>query len=107
MSFFKDTATTGICTLSLHDSLPIYGTADAQRGAVPRDLRPALGAQPADRAIRPDRAVLRQIGAAAFGRSEEHTSELQSRQYLVGRLLLEENRHTEGLAVLRKHPAVT
>src|SRR3712207_7978106 len=30
----------------------------------------------------------------AFGRSEEHTSELQSRQYLVCRLLLE-NKHAE------------
>src|SRR3712207_7859420 len=36
----------------------------------------------------------------AGGRSEEHTSELQSRQYLVGRLLLEKNKVVEarGLA---------
>src|SRR3712207_8621656 len=30
-----------------------------------------------------------------FHRSEEHTSELQSRQYLVCRLLLEKNKHTQ------------
>src|SRR3712207_7387843 len=30
------------------------------------------------------------------GRSEEHTSELQSRQYLVCRLLLEKKKKTEG-----------
>src|SRR3712207_8127589 len=31
------------------------------------------------------------LGTAHLGRSEEHTSELQSRQYLVCRLLLEKN----------------
>src|SRR3712207_8766595 len=35
------------------------------------------------------------VGAASFGRSEEHTSELQSRQYLVCRLLLEKKTDTE------------
>src|SRR3712207_8533136 len=33
-------------------------------------------------------------------RSEEHTSELQSRQYLVCRLLLEKNNHTSRLSIL-------
>src|SRR3712207_8609239 len=32
--------------------------------------------------------------ALAFARSEEHTSELQSRQYLVCRLLLEKKKYT-------------
>src|SRR3712207_8426458 len=36
-------------------------------------------------------------------RSEEHTSELQSRQYLVCRLLLEKNKTTEGGAPIRGH----
>src|SRR3712207_7488407 len=35
-------------------------------------------------------------GASAQRRSEEHTSELQSRQYLVCRLLLEKNKHPSG-----------
>src|SRR5215203_3123869 len=71
--FFNDTATTEIYTLSLHDALPIFLT--------PSVLRPRLGTVPAT----PPRAR----PAHEKGRSEEHTSELQSRQYLVCRLLLE------------------
>src|SRR3712207_8586197 len=37
--------------------------------------------------------VMRAIGASDGGRSEEHTSELQSRQYLVCRLLLEKKKY--------------
>src|SRR5258707_4946068 len=78
--FFNDTATTEIYTLSLHDALPIYfgrfiRTA-AQRGDVRR------------RALQGTRRGL----AAVDSRSEEHTSELQSRQYLVCRLLLEKKK---------------
>src|SRR5271165_1525142 len=70
--FFNDPATTEIYTLSLHDALPISG--DAAAGAVPGEFR-----------RHPSGA-----GAAAVaGRSEEHTSELQSRENLVCRLLLE------------------
>src|SRR3712207_7214059 len=36
-------------------------------------------------------------GAASLGRSEEHTSELQSRQYLVCRLLLEKKKKTKSV----------
>src|SRR3712207_7834565 len=39
-------------------------------------------------------AWLRERGSAFTGRSEEHTSELQSRQYLVCRLLLEKKKKT-------------
>src|SRR3712207_8652048 len=52
-----------------------------RREEVPSADRPVLGAQPAQRA--------RPLGRLGGGRSEEHTSELQSRQYLVCRLLLE------------------
>src|SRR3712207_7059402 len=80
--FFNDTATTEIYTLSLHDALPICG--DARR-------------EPATRApchVRMgELAVLAGPGGGHARReprrSEEHTSELQSRQYLVCRLLLE------------------
>src|SRR3712207_7521245 len=46
---------------------------------------------------RPDRGVERRccrarLHGGAQGRSEEHTSELQSRQYLVCRLLLEKKK---------------
>src|SRR3712207_8744025 len=71
--FFNDTATTEIYTLSLHDALPIY----------PGRRRPPEGAMDDG-----NRSV--GLGPARLERrSEEHTSELQSRQYLVCRLLLE------------------
>src|SRR3712207_9391007 len=88
--FFNDTATTEIYTLSLHDALPICEGAD--EGA---ELGPAqqLGGQ----------ADLRQPivhhADGLGGRSEEHTSELQSRQYLVCRLLLDKKKpyHTTSV----------
>src|SRR3990172_3971043 len=69
--FFNDTATTEIYPLSLHDALPIYNT--------PRDIL--------------SQVKLFQNGKASTIpnlrnlRSEEHTSELQSRLQLVCRLL--------------------
>src|SRR5438105_10711226 len=73
-SFFNYTATPDIYTLSLHDALPISRAA----------LR--LGRLGRSRRLRP-RARQRQAG-----RSEEHTSELQSRVDLVCRLLLEKKK---------------
>src|ERR1039457_7733231 len=64
--FFNDTATTEIYTLSLHDALPISlprGQQNFWDGNIPAPLK--------------------------RGRSEEHTSELQSPCNLVCRLLLE------------------
>src|SRR6476620_12797800 len=72
--FFNDTATTEIYTLSLHDALPI-----------PRRAR---SHQPS----RPNLSTLRPLRRPWPRRSEEHTSELQSRQYLVCRLLLEKKK---------------
>src|SRR2546422_4316026 len=71
--FFNDTATTEIYTLSLHDALPIYGR---------RRRRDLLRL--------PDRG--RVHGRGPHRRSEEHTSELQSRLHLVCRLLLEKKK---------------
>src|SRR5260370_2532051 len=72
--FFNDTATTEIYTLSLHDALPIFlglhqvgVVGDRREGEPPR-------------------------GVHAVGRSEEHTSELQSHLNLVCRLLLEKKK---------------
>src|SRR5258707_7373697 len=88
--FFNDTATTEIYTLSLHDALPI----SRHRPATPRGG--CLSAR-TDRAARLERrregARGRLPGRRAV-RSEEHTSELQSRQYLVCRLLLEKKKTT-------------
>src|SRR3712207_7614841 len=91
--FFNDTATTEIYTLSLHDALPIYSAAvqDCVRGAVSLNGERLLDVEVAGVAV-----IL--VGRAAqredtiYARSEEHTSELQSRQYLVCRLLLEKKK---------------
>src|SRR3712207_6863508 len=93
--FFNDAATTEIYTLSLHDALPICGDRRRPRLAAAggaAELRRRLRRPGRDR-----RAAGRQRarpGPGARGlRSEEHTSELQSRQYLVCRLLLEKKKH--------------
>src|SRR6476660_10467624 len=76
--FFNDTATTEIYTLSLHDALPIWR----------RTRRSASGTGPpaprSPASTRPRRWSSR--------RSEEHTSELQSPDHLVCRLLLEKKK---------------
>src|SRR2546425_12908737 len=83
--FFNDTATTEIYTLSLHDALPICADGVAPRiGA----LKPQ--ALPQTLLGRDQQGVV--VGAGAAGRSEEHTSELQSLAYLVCRLLLEKKK---------------
>src|SRR3712207_7987813 len=83
--FFNDTATTEIYTLSLHDALPISPYALPKsatgRGSFLTDLGRILTA-----------AITALI---VTYRSEEHTSELQSRQYLVCRLLLEKKKKAE------------
>src|SRR2546422_4753516 len=90
--FFNDTATTEIYTLSLHDALPICaGIPHRSDGRLKRSS--ALGAlQPADVEAVPGRADDDFVHAGARGRSEEHTSELQSRLHLVCRLLLEKKK---------------
>src|SRR3712207_9357711 len=86
--FFNDTATTEIYTLSLHDALPISWRASCRRA------REAGGR---GRRWAPRRPSPRGSACAwacwRSGRSEEHTSELQSRQYLVCRLLLEKKKN--------------
>src|SRR3712207_7724685 len=93
--FFNDSATTEIYTLSLHDALPIWSHRPAPWTAnTPGLLHQARVAETGRVGLRP--VVLR---AGDFGlglRSEEHTSELQSRQYLVCRLLLEKKKKVKG-----------
>src|SRR3712207_6862432 len=81
--FFNDTATTEIYTLSLHDALPISEQAWREM-AVAMGVANQGGVAAGYLAPLPEGTTPR--GAP---RSEEHTSELQSRQYLVCRLLLE------------------
>src|SRR3712207_7100952 len=113
--FFNDTATTEIYTLSLHDALPIsvyipgeirdsgYARVQLEQIDIARRIIAKypeafeLATSEADirRAFARGRigSLLGMEGGHAIenslGRSEEHTSELQSRQYLVCRLLLE------------------
>src|SRR5206468_12077035 len=72
--FFNDTATTQIYTLSLHDALPISIRSQAASNTTSRSVRILSG------------------NIASSQRSEEHTSELQSRSDLVCRLLLEKKK---------------
>src|SRR3712207_9045713 len=95
--FFNDTATTEIYTLSLHDALPIYRprlVGLCVRRAGVRALHGGLARRPHER-VRALQARRRARGGGGWcrtRRSEEHTSELQSRQYLVCRLLLEKTK---------------
>src|SRR6202050_1825014 len=71
--FFNDTATPEIYTLSLHDALPISPSSGST--SIPRTSRRRSASSP----VRARRSPP--------GRSEEHTSELQSHEHLVCRLL--------------------
>src|SRR5205823_13889658 len=94
--FFNAPAPTEIYTLSLHDALPIC------RRLRPQGFLPARSGPPLRRADRLAHEVRRRgvqpaqsrenAEAAEGGRSEEHTSELQSLAYLVCRLLLEKKK---------------
>src|SRR2546429_6627857 len=93
--FFNDTATTEIYTLSLHDALPISEGAPGLRSnkhyrcekGMPQE---ETTKQSVNRSKEPNR------------RSEEHTSELQSRLHLVCRLLLEKKK-TQIWNLMRPH----
>src|SRR3712207_8969934 len=95
--FFNDTATTEIYTLSLHDALPICRSTPASRWGGPRARRPRPAAPAAAGRTARDRGRRPAGRPATAPRSEEHTSELQSRQYLVCRLLLEKKKHIMSL----------
>src|SRR3989442_7786810 len=95
--FFNDTATTEIYTLSLHDALPIFresagaGFSGSRTGAdragpLNRRAR-GFGSRSRWVARKAPSSVIFDSSVAPE-RSEEHTSELQSRPHLVCRLLL-------------------
>src|SRR3712207_9548234 len=90
--FFNDTATTEIYTLSLHDALPIYCLIAMNHAPdVPRERFTAMTRLDHNRAVA-QLARKADCQVSDITRSEEHTSELQSRQYLVCRLLLEKKK---------------
>src|SRR5690625_5910171 len=84
--FFSHTASSEPYTLSLHDALPISAAANPPS-------RPATGCRPA--------ALNTSAASGGITRSEEHTSELQSRGHLVCRLLLEKKKRTTEMNYLK------
>src|SRR3712207_9482290 len=98
--FFNDTATTEIYTLSLHDALPISGVMVAgatdvvSRAGAGLVVTPRVGLPLGDALAEGLDGALPEGPDEGPPRSEEHTSELQSRQYLVCRLLLEKKKVT-------------
>src|SRR2546429_7348173 len=80
--FFNDTATTEIYTLSLHDALPIWQVIASMRRLPLHDGRGNRGK---------GQDIKQSVKFPV--RSEEHTSELQSRLHLVCRLLLEKKKN--------------
>ena len=105
--FFNDTATTEIYTLSLHDALPIcYRLEVVSYDDLTIDLAHRMGARFLVRGVRSAKDfeyereqadINKQLGGVETillfsDRSEEHTSELQSRGHLVCRLLLEKKK---------------
>src|SRR2546429_5755738 len=92
--FFNDTATTEIYTLSLHDALPICLTETSPAACINPPDEPFNGSiglpiSSTEIAIKDDAGNDLALGQP---RSEEHTSELQSRLHLVCRLLLEKKK---------------
>src|SRR5206468_12979669 len=99
--FLTAPAPSAIYTLSLHDALPIFRLQESLGRLLPGPSRSR--GQPADSAIRRFESLKRRqpledelyfLGSALMkkDRSEEHTSELQSRSDLVCRLLLEKKK---------------
>src|SRR2546429_2901252 len=92
--FFNDTATTEIYTLSLHDALPISSRRARPPSRAPRRWPPARS-----------RRWRRPRSGRSRTRSEEHTSELQSRLHLVCRLLLEKKKNSLSRRLLYNYRA--
>src|SRR5687768_17927932 len=103
--FFNDTAPTAIYTLSLHDALPISAHPEPFRHPPLHEVGARLQVAAHDERAHLGEQLLAQwwpVDRADDHRSEEHTSELQSRLHLVCRLLLEKkkkkkkkNKHTK------------
>src|SRR5689334_23538088 len=108
--FFNAPATTEIYTLSLHDALPIWnwsrsptsgrrsaGTSSNATGTTSPSSRRPSGRRTRSRESRRSSSRRR---LWERGRSEEHTSELQSQFHLVCRLLLEKKKNIIENAVM-------
>src|SRR2546429_2908675 len=94
--FFNDTATTEIYTLSLHDALPIFKHNQSNDTQNKASTHQQPGIPPCQLMV--DKCIygwsIDTLVNHQLTRSEEHTSELQSRLHLVCRLLLEKKKTT-------------
>src|SRR3712207_7735348 len=99
--FLNDPAPTEIYTLPLHAALPIW--IRRQPGRLSRTAGSSSAARHRSRRPRRPRRNGRQPPPRSRRRSEEHTSELQSRQYLVCRLLLEKKKQIRPYPELEAH----
>src|SRR5690606_39473267 len=99
---YTDTLPSLISTLSLHDALPIYGNSEAEKNDAIRIAidNPDCGwfyrAAAADFKKIPGSPIAYWVSPKTFERSEEHTSELQSRENLVCSLLLEKKNYADA-----------
>src|SRR5258708_27872644 len=89
--FFNDTATTEIYTLSLHDALPICAKTTLEWNDTKR-REAGMGPPVGELLHVRERWAIVANTAHVQQRSEEHTSELQSPDHLVCRLLLEKKK---------------
>src|SRR2546421_1776077 len=90
--FFNDTATTEIYTLSLHDALPIFAGQTHMSMTCDLDVHDRVGGGDGFSSG----LFYGLLAGESPERSEEHTSELQSRSDLVCRLLLEKKKQPEA-----------
>src|SRR3712207_7208708 len=78
-TLFRSCLPSGECSLGVARTCTVFGVEPSFSSVIPVISKTSVPSSPSEAAVSP--------------RSEEHTSELQSRQYLVCRLLLEKNRH--------------
>src|SRR5438270_5191195 len=92
--YYNDPAPTDIYTLSLHDALPIFSICSRMRASPLADTIASTSFCNTTRIAR--------IASSfpGIGRSEEHTSELQSQSNLVCRLLLEKKNQLTSIKIL-------
>src|SRR5205085_3310491 len=105
--FFTTTAPPDLYTLSLHDALPISflitGVMSTAPGSVSMCHHTSSG--PRGASARDSMTSSSASARAQPGRSEEHTSELQSQSNLVCRLLLEKKKKKQHKKRHRDEPA--
>src|SRR3712207_7832953 len=102
--FFNDTATTEIYTLSLHDALPICPPCSATcRSTWTTPTKPSRIFRGSSTTTESTCRSSIRVARPCRRRSEEHTSELQSRQYLVCRLLLEKKKKNQNRTIENHH----